>query len=177
MKSFIITHLAAAVLFGLIVLLIYTTVQQTYCTAANNPQTGSARDTPNDIKYSRTYHFTSDSGSNAQQSSGTFMQLYNKDGRLVYSGGTIKGKTPLSTEHVLNNAKLHTENTATCQPNTQLATVAAYITMPDTAFVVVARSLQETENFEIRLITMIILFWTVGCGIIAMHWLVQKNIK
>jgi hypothetical protein len=179
MKSYIITHLATAVLFGLIVLLIYAAVQQTYRTAARNPQTELARNTPNGIKYSRTYYFISDSGVDAQQSSGTFRQLYNQNGQLIYSGGTIKGKAPHSTEHVLNNAKYCTESAVTGErpTDTESTDIAAYTTMPDIAFVVVTRSLHVAENFEIRLITMIILFWAVGCGIIAMHWLVQKNIK
>jgi len=179
MKSSITARVAAAVLFSLIVLLIYAAVQQTYRMAATDPQTGLVRDRANDIKYSRTYHFVENSDVNAQQSFSTFMQLYNKDGQLIYSGGTINGKAPHFSEGVLDNAKQFTAHAITKQPTStmHLAAVATCTTMPDAAFVVVARSLQETENCGIRLITMIILFWAVGCGIIAMHWLVQRNIK
>jgi hypothetical protein len=179
MKSSIITPLVAAVLFGLIVLLMYAAVQQACCTTANNQQRGVARDM-NHIKYARTYHFLSDSGEvEVQQGHGTFMQLYNKNGQLIYSGGTINVKAPRLTAGVWDNARQQTESTLTWQPapTMQLAAVARYTAMPDVAFVVVARSLQEVENCEIRLITMIILFWAVGCGFIAMHWLAQRSIK
>jgi len=179
MKSSIIAHFTAAMLFSLIVGLIYATVQQTYRTAANDPQTGIARDVAHHIRYARTYYYLSDTGIDAGRSLGTFMQLYNQDGKLICSGGTINGKAPAIPKGVLNNAKQSAENAVTWQPasNVRLAAVAAYTGSPDTTFVVVARSLQEVESRESRLVRMILAAWALGLFIIGVHWLVQNKIN
>lgn len=179
MKSSIITHVAAIALLSIIMLLIYATVQQTSRSAANDPQMQMARDIARDIRYTRTYRYYSDSAIDAGQSLSTFMQLYNNKGELLFSGGTVHGRAPQIPEGVLNNAKLHQENAVTWQPaaDVRLATVAAYTSRPDTAYVVIARSLQEVETREARLTQMVILSWGVGVGIIAVHWLIQRWIK
>jgi hypothetical protein len=176
MKSSIITHLVAATLFSLIILLIYATVQQTYRSAANDPQMQLARDIAGNIRYTRTCHYYADSFVDPRHSLGTFMQLYNEKGQLLFSGGTIHGRAPQIPKGVLENAKQYIENAVTWQPtaDVRLATVAEYTRMPDTAYVVVARSLQEVEIRESNLVTMIILSWMIGVGIIAVHWLIQR---
>ena len=50
MKSSIITHAVALLLFSLIVLLIYTTVHQTHRAAANAPKTALTSDVVNEFK-------------------------------------------------------------------------------------------------------------------------------
>jgi hypothetical protein len=176
MKSSIITHLAAAALFSLIMLLIYATVQQTYRSAANDPQMQLARDIASNIRYTRTYHYYADSVVDLRHSLRTFMQLYNEKGQLLFSGGTIQGRAPEIPKGVLDNAKQYIENAVTWQPiaDVRLATVAEYTMVPDTAYVVVARSLQEVEIRESNLATMIILSWMIGVGIITVHWLIQR---
>ena len=85
---------------------------------------------------------------------GTFMQLYNEKGQLLFSGGTIHSKAPQLPKGVLDNAKQYTENAVTWQPaaDVRLATVAEYTRAPDTAYVIVARSLQEVEIRESNLV-------------------------
>ena len=179
MKSSIITHLAASALFSLIILLIYATVQQTYRSAANDPQKQLARDIANNIRYTRTYRYNADSVVDPRHSLGTFMQFYNAKGQLLFSGGTIHGSAPQIPKGVLDNAKQYRENAVTWQPtaDVRLATVAEYTMAPDTAYVVVARSLQEVEIRESNLVTMIILSWMIGVGIIVVHWLIQRWIN
>ena len=179
MKSSVITHFTAAVLLSLTMLLMYVAVQQNYRSAANDPQMQLARDIANDIRYTRTYRYYLDSAVDPRQSLGTFMQLYNENGQLLYSGGTVNGKAPRIPKGVLHNAKQCIENAVTWQPtaDVRLATVAEYTTIPDIAYVVVARSLQEVENCEARLMQMIMLFWVIGICIITVHWLVQKWIN
>src|SRR3954451_541059 len=138
MKSFIFTHLTAAALFSLIMLLIYATVQQTYRSAANDPQMQLARDIAKDIKYTRTCRYYLDSAVDPKQSLGTFMQLYNDKGQLLFSGCTVNGKAPRIPKGVLDNARHYMENAVIWQPtaDVRLATVAEYTTRPDTTFVV-----------------------------------------
>jgi hypothetical protein len=179
MKSLIISHCTAALLFSLIVMPIYATVQQTYRTAANDPQTELARDIANNIRYTHTYHSPFlDSGINAQQSLGTFMQLYNPDGQLIYSGGTANGKALQIPKGVLMNAKQTMENAVTWQPvpNVRLAAVAEYTGNANNAFVVVARSLQEVEIRVANSVKMILLVWVTGIVIITVHWIIQRSI-
>src|SRR4051812_19887662 len=179
MKSSIITHFTAAALFSLILLLVYATVQQGYRSAANDPQVQLARDIAEDIRYTRTYRNYLDNTVDPKQSLGTFMQLYNGKGELLFSGGAVNGRAPQIPKGVLDNAKQYSENAVTWQPaaDVRLATVAEYTTMPDTAYVVVARSMQEVELRESRLTQMIILSWIIGVGIIAVHWLIQRWIS
>jgi hypothetical protein len=175
MKSSMLTHITAAMLFSLVVLLVYATVQQTYRSAANDPQMQLARDIADDIKYTRSYRYYLDNAVDPRQSLGTFMQLYNENGQLLFSGGTIHGKAPQIPKGVLDNAKQYTENAVTWQPtaDVRLASVTEYTMRPDTAYVVVARSMMEVENREARLTQMIMLIWTIGVGIIAVHWFIQ----
>jgi hypothetical protein len=84
MKSSIITYLAAAALISLILLLIYATVQQTYRSAANDPQMQLARDIANNIRYTRTYRYYADSVVDPRHSLSTFMQLYNERGSFFF---------------------------------------------------------------------------------------------
>jgi hypothetical protein len=79
----------------------------------------------------------------------------------------------------LDNAKQYNENAVTWQPtaDVRLATVAEYTMLHDTAYVVVARSMQEVEVWESNLSTMIILSWMIGVGIVAVHWLIQRWIN
>ncbi len=179
MKSHILTHLTAAALFSLVVALIYATVQQTYRTAANDPQLQLARDMVYDISHHQPYRYTLDNTIDAQQSLGTFMQLYDVNGQLISSGCTINGKAPLLPKGVLEHAKQYTENAVTWQPTAgvRLATVAAYTGDSHIAFVVVARSLQEVENRVARSIKMMMLFWAVGMGIIVVHGLILLRWK
>src|SRR3954452_5639576 len=94
MKSTIITHFTAAALFSLMILLVYATVQQTYRSAANDPQMQLARDIVVDIKYTRKYRYYLNSTIDPRQSLSTFMQLYNQKGQLLFSSSTINGKAP-----------------------------------------------------------------------------------
>ena len=179
MKSSIITHFTASALFCLVILLVYATVQQTYRSAANDPQMQLARDIAEDIKYTREYRYYLNTTIDPRQSLGTFMQLYNEKGQLLFSGGTINGKAPQIPKGVLENANQYSENAVTWQPaaDVRLATVAEYTMKPDTAYVVVARSMQEVELRESRLTQMIILSWIVGACIIAVHWCIQRWIN
>jgi len=180
MKSSIITHLAAAAIFSLIMALIYATVQQTYRTAANDPQLQLARDIVHDIRYNLPHRYRLDSTIDAQQSLGTFMQLYDINGNLISSGCTINGKAPQIPKGVIDNAKQYVENAVTWQPtaDVRLATVAEYTGDNNrAAFVVIARSLLEVENREARLVKMILLSWAIGISIIIIHALIQRRLN
>ncbi len=174
----IITHLAAAALLSTLAILIYAAVQQSYRSAANDPQIQIARDIANDIGLHRAYHDFINSMVNPQQSLAPFIQLYDGSGQLILSGNAINQIPFTIPKGVLTIAKQHGENVVTWQPaaGVRLAAVAEYTGNTDTAYVVAARSLQEVENRERNLRTMVIAAWAVGCCIIAMHGLIQRFI-
>lgn len=172
MKYLILTHITAAILFSLVMVLIYATAQQPYRSEAYEPQ-----DTSFKMEHSRTCCYYLMEGTDTQQNIGTFIRFYNSNGKLIYSGGTISSKAPNVPKGVLDTAKQHYTNNIAPQPTAQvhLAAVAAYTGKQDTSYVVVARSLHEVENCESNLIKTVVIFWAMGISTIALHWLIQNK--
>ncbi len=101
---------------------------------------------------------------------GPFTQVYSDSGDLLTSEGLLQGSAPHIPQGVLNYARDHGLHKLTWQPaaNVRLAAVVSYFHGPQSGFVVVARSLAQTEKNEVDLIEEMLFGWL---GTLLITWL------
>ncbi|MEO8412502.1 MAG: hypothetical protein ABI472_02540 [Ginsengibacter sp.] len=154
---------------------VYTAVQQSYRTSANDPQIQIARDIdaklreglPVDIFFSDTIDI--------EQSLSVFAVLYDAAGNPVRSSGLLSGKMPQLPGVVFDYAKSHGDNELTWQPKpgVRMATVIVSSKSSPARFVAVSRSLQVVETREHNLITIIFIGWTICIGLVLLYAVIQ----
>jgi sensor histidine kinase regulating citrate/malate metabolism len=153
----------------------YATVQQSYRTAANDPQIQIARDINASLQQGKTVEgFLADT-IDIGQSLSTFVALYDANGKPVRSSGDLDGKMPELPAGVFEFAKSHGEHQVTWQPRSgvRMAMVIVSSTASPVGFVAAGRSLQEVEVREHNLIIMIFTGWIVCSVLILIHAEVQ----
>ena len=157
MLFFFITAAFLTILCGII----YATVQQTYRTAANDPQVQLAYDSKDFLEQGHTVEalfaalklFPADSLDIAR-SNGVFLTVYDAEKRPIHSNGYLHRRLPSPPTGIFDAAKQKTENRFTWQPEpgVRIAMVVIYMNSPGIGFVGVGRSLRETEIREANLV-------------------------
>jgi hypothetical protein len=154
--------------------LIYAAVQQTYRTAANDPQLQMAKDitvalnkggSPGSLFPKDTIEIS--------ESLATFITFYDKNGTPLRSSGLLFGKMPVPPKGVFDFTKKNGEDVLSWQPATgvRMALVMEAVHSNEVAFVAAGRSLMETEKRESNLVKMVMIGWFLCLGIIGIHWI------
>jgi len=168
----IVHHCSAACLVTVLCLVVYAAVQQTYRTAANDPQVQLATEIKNRLEQSESILpiFPSDTISLTRGLS-VFAALYNADGQPISSSGFLHGQMPRLPAGVFEVTKTKGENRVTWQPEpgVRMAMVLLKINTATVQFVAVGRSLQEIELRENNLLVMVLAGWIICLTIIGVN--------
>lgn len=147
------------ILITLIAGLVSITVQQSYRQTANDPQIAMAHDLVFQLENGK--KFTPSTTKNIAKEYGTFTMLYSENGTVVASEAVLNNKNPMLPHGVLDYAKKNGQNRLTWEP--QKGVRLATIVYPYShGFVLVGRSLYETELRETSLEQGVALFWIVS---------------
>ncbi len=131
--------------------LIYVVVQQNYRMTANDPQIQIAQDiavalNKGDVQAEAIVPPTPTS--EIATSLSTFVAIYSATGTPIGSSAAIDGKLPTIKESVLAMAKKTGENRVTWQPQAGVriaAVITTYKNATESGFILVGRSLKETD--------------------------------
>lgn len=168
------SHTAAAIMVTILCGLIYAAVQQTYRTAANDPQLQMAKDMTVALNNDRSVEslFPKDT-IEISESLAPFITFYNKNGTPLRSSGLLFGKMPVLPKGVFDFTEKNGEDVLSWQPATgvRMALVIESVHSNDVAFVAAGRSLMETEKRESNLVKMVMIGWFLCIGIVGVHWI------
>jgi hypothetical protein len=173
-KSGFLSHAAAAIIVTILCGFIYASVQQTYRTAANDPQLQLAKDIAVALNKGRSVESLLPKDTiEISENLSPFITLYNKNKIPLRSSGLLFGKMPLPPKGVFDFTEKNGEDVLSWQPATgvRLALVIESVHSNDVAFVAVGRSLLETEKRESNLIKMVMIGWFLCLGIVGIHWI------
>jgi len=176
MKKFsLLSYVMVLTIITLIFGATYATVQQTYRTAANDPQIQIARDINARLQQGKSVETFLADTIDIDRSLSTFVTLCDADGKPVRSSGDLDGHMPELPAGVFEFAKSHGEHRVTWQPRTgvRMAMVIISSNSSPIGFVAAGRSLQEVEIRERDLVMMIFLGWIVCVVVILLHALLQ----
>ncbi|HEX5155349.1 MAG TPA: hypothetical protein VFW07_28100 [Parafilimonas sp.] len=172
----IVTHLSAAIIITVVMLLIYACAQQSYHSTANDPQLQIARDLSDDLSNVKSgKQFLDADTIDIAKSLAVFTALFDAAGKPIQSTGLLDGKLPLPPEGIFEFAGANMENVLTWQPRpgVRMAMVFEKIKEPGQGFVAAGRSLKEVEIREGNLVKMIGLAWAACLGVLLVNLSVQ----
>lgn len=180
MRSVFFPHAAAAVLFTGVILLVYAVMQQQYRNAANDPQLQIARDAVTALNKGKavTAIIPADTV-DMEQSLATCIQVYSTTGVQVASNGYIGTKLPVVPAGVLAKAKAEGEYMVSWQPSpaARMSAVVAYTGGAQGSYVLVARSMAESDKRVRALVKMIFMCWVLCMCVICAHGLLQAYLS
>ena len=161
----------STIIFGVI----YATVQQSYRSGANDPQTQLARDINLKLRDGKAVDSFFADSINIAQSLSPFAVLYDANGKPLRSSGYLNGKMPELPAGVFGFAKTNGEHDVTWQPQSgvRMAMVIVSSNFSSGGFAAAGRSLQEIELREHNLITMILIGWIICIGLILLYAVTQ----
>ncbi len=177
-RSAFLLHSAVIIVITIICGLIYTTVQQSYRTAANDPQLQLAKDIAVALNKHRSFEsLLLKDTIEISESLSPFIILYDKNRIPLYSSGLLFGKIPVPPKGVFDFAKKNGENVISWQPaaGVRLALVMKSVLSDDIAFVAAGRSLEETEKRESKLVKLMMIGWLLCLGVVAVHWIFSER--
>ena len=162
MKLSILNFGAAIVVVTVVIALIYGSVQQTYRTAANDPQVQMAEDLSAELEagksVSNIYH---EDTIDIAHSLSPVVMFYDKSGKPLRSTGYLDGKMCQLPSGVFDHARRIGIHTVTWQPryDVRMAVVLIHVNSSPVEFVAAARSLREVEVREANLRKMVLMCW------------------
>jgi hypothetical protein len=169
--NYLIVMTIVTVIFGAT----YATVQQSYRTAANDPQIQIARDINTRLYQSKPVdNFFADTIDIAESLS-AFAVLYDAGGKPLRSSGYLDGRMPELPVGVFDFTKAYGEHDVTWQPrdSVRVAMVIVSSNSSPVGFVAAGRSLQEVEVREHDLVTMVFTGWLLCIGLVLLHAVLQ----
>jgi hypothetical protein len=146
--------LAISIVFAL---LVYTSVQQSYRTSANDPQIEIVQDTADVLAQGAPpAQLVPQNPIDITKSLSAFIIVFDQDHKVVGSSVQINGQTPIPPSGVFDYAKSHEQNRFTWQPQkgVRIAAVIQKYSGKDsngkdtTGYILVGRSLKEIEVRE-----------------------------
>jgi hypothetical protein len=167
-------HLSAIAIITIIVGLVYGTVQQTYRTSANDPQTQIVQELRTRLEFGKSIDmYLKNDTVDLENSLGMFIETFDKNGQPLQSNALLDGKLPKLPSGVLQYVNAHKEDWITWQPRktVRLAMGIAATNNDPVAYVAAGRSLVEVERRTSRLITFCGICWTLCLAIILINWL------
>ena len=159
------------VIFGVI----YATTQQSYRTAANDPQIQIARDLDLRLRQGKpVQNFFTDT-IDITRSLSPFVALYDANGKPLRSSGYLGNKMPSLPAGVFDFTRSHGEYQVTWQPQRGVRIAAEILssTAFPVSFIISGRSLQEIEAREHDLVTMVFIGWIACIALALLHALFQ----
>ena len=175
-SSSLLAHFAAAVIISGIILLVYTSVQQSHRSSANDPQLQLARDLSNALSSGKPVNnlFPKDTIDIAQ-SLAVFAETFDQQGKPLQSTGLLSEQLPQPPAGVFDFTRDNQEDVITWQPQggVRMAMVYEKVNSPVIGFVAVGRSLKEVEIREANLVRMIGITWIACMAVLLVHLLVQ----
>lgn len=159
------------VIFGVI----YATVQQSYRTAANDPQIQIARDINARLYQGKSVESFLDDTVDITQSLSAFNVLYDANGKPVRASGYLDHKMIQLPAGVFDFTRSHGEHEVTWQPRegVRMAMVIVSSRASPVGFVAAGRSLEEVEVREQGLVMMIFLGWIICLAVVLLHAVLQ----
>jgi hypothetical protein len=170
-KISFLNYLFVTAIITVIFSVVYTAVQQSYRTAANDPQIQIARDINERLHQNMAIESFFADTIDIAQSLSHFVVLYDGQGKPVRSSGLLSGKMPVLPAGVFDFAKIHGEHQVTWQPQNgvRMAMVIISSNTSPVCFIACGRSLLETEVREHNLVTMIFSGWAICLGLLLIH--------
>jgi hypothetical protein len=179
-SSSVLSHFTALIIITVIMLTIYATVQQSYRTAANDPQLQIARDMKKALSEGKSINklFPVDN-IDLKESLAVFAELFDKNGKPIQSSGLLNGALLQPPQGIFSYTAEHSEDVLTWQPqnNIRIAMVFEKASTTDVGYIGVGRSLKETEIRESNLIRMILIAWIACVGLLLIHSLIQNYLS
>ena len=152
----------------IMVVAVYMAVQQDIRLSANDPQIQIAEDLAQKLSdiASTTWSNTlkNENQIDFSTSLAPFEIIYNQNGDVVISTGSIHDAVPVIPAGVLEYTRLHNENRITWQPapDVRLATVIKHLSGKQEGFVLSGRNLREIENREFNLELILGAVWLIS---------------
>lgn len=178
LREILIYWLPLAVVTTLLCGLIYATAQQNIRISANNPQIQIAED----------YAALLTSGIEPQllvperkidisKNLGIYVIIFNNNGEPVFSSAVIDNKIPMPPKSIFDHVRNSGETRVTWQPKigVRSATVIARYNGANPGFVLVGKSLTETEILQDKILLLVITGW--GVTLFASFFAVLFSLK
>lgn len=170
-RSSLINYFLLVTILSIVMLLIYATVQQSYRTAADDPQIQMAQDASAKIEQGKPADniFQTDTIDIAHSLS-PFIVLYDAAGTPLESTGYLNGKMPKLPPGVFDFAKKNGGHNVTWQPqnDVRMAMVLIHVNSSPVQFVAAGRSLTEVEIRESGLRKMVFLGWIICIAVVLL---------
>ncbi len=145
-SDWLLVAVAATLIFGTI----YIVAQQTWRMMANEPQVQISEDIAAALAAGQNpSNLNQNSPIDLAKSLSTFVIIYDDKGGVVAASGKLNGAAPALPKGVLDYARQYGQNRLTWQPapGVRLASVVTAYKSSSPGFVLVGRSLRETENW------------------------------
>lgn len=170
MKSSILNYFAAFIVVTVVIGLIYATVQQSYRTAADDPQIQMAEDLSTELGAGKlAADIYPEDTIDIAHSLSPVVIFYDNSGRPIRSTGYLDGKMCQLPSGVFDHARKMGMHMVTWQPrhDVRMAVVLIHVNSGPVEFVAAARSLREVEIREANLTKMVFMGWGVCVILIA----------
>ncbi len=170
MKNFF-QYLLVAGAITVIFAVIYTAVQQTYRSGANDPQLQIVQDIESRLHSDKSVEKYFDDTIDIAQSFTPFNALFDANGKAIRSTGYLHNSLPVLPAGVFDFAKAHNEDVLTWQPESgvRMAMVIKYVKASPVNFVASGRSLLDVEVREHNLTAIIIIGWIICIGLLLLN--------
>ncbi len=149
-------------------LLVYVTAQQLLRHAGNDPQIQMAEDAADALARGETAAAVLSPGPvELARSLAPFTMVLDARGSVVATSGLLHGRPPAVPPGVIEFARTHHEHRVTWQPEpgVRLASVVVAFGGNAPGFVVVGRSLRESERRTAQLGTLVLLAWLAALAV------------
>ena len=159
-KHVLFAFLPLALAITLLCLIFYTAIQQSYRISANDPQIQLAEDIATQLANGNpSAYYIPPVKIDISKSLGTFIMIFDSNGKLVNSSASLDGKSPQIPVGLFGTAKKSGETRITWQPqkNARIALVVVHYKNAKEGFVAIGRSLREVEK-RIDSLTKIVFF-------------------
>ena len=162
--------------------LIYLAVQQDIRIGANDPQIQIAEDVAGELSNGQNpQYLIPPTKIDMSKSLATYIMVFDKDGKLIGSSVSLNGKDPIVPQGVFASTKKSAtgETRFTWQPKNGVrsAVVIDYYKGPIPGFVLIGRSLRETEIRESQQETIVFLGWAATMFFSLLSVLTVTKIK
>ncbi len=159
------TFLPLAFAISLLCGLVYVTAQQVLRQSANDPQIQLAEDLAGRLGQGQSVNsLVSLSPVDMAKSLAPFVIIYDEQGKVLAGSGQLDAAVPQVPAGVLEHAKARGENRLTWQPRPSVRNaivVTHFASSAQSGFVLVGRSLRETEIREQQLEMEVLFVWLV----------------
>ena len=178
MKPFYVHFVLPVMLVTVIIGLIYICVQQSYRTAANDPQIQVSEDIADKLNKGISIgNIITQDTIDIAHSLSLFVAVFNAEGKTISSNGSLNGHMVQPPPGVFSYLNTHDDNEVTWQPakGVRMALVIKKTIASPLAFVAAGRSLKQTELREYALRITIIISWVI-CFILLVISALAKNL-